>query len=193
MAGKTGFVNQAARQIDAVHDGRHQTRTHLFVAATLYADAGSTPVTIRNMSHSGALIEGIALPDVGERIRLKRGQLQAAGAIAWRVDRKAGVRLEASVHVPDWMSRQLHAGQERVDELVSIVRNHGPKAAAVPVAATPQLSVEGELHQLRLELGELEAALLKDVVVVATHPEIQTIDIALQRVDRILKGLRARG
>lgn len=185
-------MNQAARQTDPASEGRHQPRTHLFVAATLYADAGSSPVTIRNMSLSGALIEGAVLPDVGDRVRLRRGQLQAAGAIAWRTDRKAGVRLEASVHVPDWMSRQVNAGQERVDELVSIVRNHGPKAAAV-AGGPVQLSVEGELHQLRLELGELEAALLKDVVVIATHPEIQTLDISVQRIDRVLKALRARG
>ena len=163
------------------------------MAATLYADAGSSPVTIRNMSLSGALIEGAVLPDVGERVRLKRGPLHASGAIAWRTDRKAGVRLEASVHVPDWMSRQINAGQERVDELVSIVRNHGPMATAVHVAATGQLSVEAELHQLRLELSELEAALLQDVVVVATHPEIQAIDIAVQRIDRVLKAIRAIG
>ena len=186
-------MNQAARQIDTPHEGRQQARTHLFVAATLYADAGSTPVTIRNMSASGALLEGAVLPDVGERIDLKRGQLRAAGWIAWRVARKAGVRLEATVHVPDWMTRQVSTGQEQVDALMSMVRNHGQAVAAVAGRATGQLSMEGELLQLRLELGELEAALLKDVVMIATHPEIQTLDISVQRIDRVLKALRARG
>lgn len=184
-------MTHAVRQIDSGHEARRQARTHLFVAATLYADAGSTSVTIRNMSQSGALIEGAVLPGVGERISLKRGQLQAAGAIAWRAGRRAGVRLEAAVHVRDWMSRQVSAGQQRVDELVSIVRNHGPKATALPPPSPVQMSCEAELHQLRLDLGELETALLKDIVLVATHPEIQTIDIAIQRVDRILKDLRA--
>jgi hypothetical protein len=193
LAGKNGFVNQAAGQVDLPHEGRQQVRTHLFVAATLYADAGSAPVTIRNMSPSGALVEGTVLPDVGERIDLKRGQLRAAGWIAWRVERKAGVRLEARVHVPDWMTRQVNTGQEQVDALMSMVRNHGPAAPAAAGRATGQLSMEAELLQLRLELGELEAALLKDVVVIATHPEIQTLDISAQRIDRVLKALRARG
>lgn len=165
------------------------------MAATLYADSGSNPVNIRNMSQSGALIEGPVLPDVGERIMLKRGQLQATGWIAWRVERKAGVRLEAAIYVTDWMSRQVSAGQERIDALVSIVRNDAPSAAAVAGTGTGtgQISIESELGQLRAELKALETGLLRDVIVVATHPEIQTIDISLQRIDRILKQLRAGG
>jgi hypothetical protein len=186
-------VNQAARQIDPAHDGRQQARTHFFVSATLYGDAGSTPVTIRNMSRSGALIEAAVLPEVGERIDLRRGQLRAAGWIAWRVERRAGVRLDRTVHVPDWMSRQVSAGQEQVDALVSIVRNHGPKVPAIGAYHIGQMSMEAELLQLRVELGELEAALLKDVIVVATHPEIQTLDISVQRIDRVLQALRAGG
>lgn len=186
-------VNQAARPIDPAPDGRQQTRTHLFVAATLYADAGSTPITIRNMSQSGALIEAAVLPDVGERIRLSRGQLRANGWIAWRVERRAGVRLASAVHVPDWMSRQVSADQERVDALLSMVRNDGPTAPAIAARTTGQLSMEAELLQLRVELGELEAALLQDVVVIATHPELQTLDISVQRIDRVLKALRAGG
>ena len=43
------------------------------------------------------------------------GHLQAAGRIAWRFDNRAGVRLDASVHVSDWMARQGSALQQRVD------------------------------------------------------------------------------
>ena len=186
-------VTSAAAHISTVAEGRHQTRTHLFVAATLYADCGSSPVNIRNMSHSGALIEGSVLPDVGERIRLKRGQLEATGRIAWRVERKAGVRLEAAIHVADWMTRQISQGQERVDALISAVRDDAPAAVAAPAGATGRMSIETELRQLRLELGALEAALLKDVAVAAAHPEIQTLDISAQRIDRILTVIRAGG
>ena len=44
---------------------------------------------------------------------------------------------------------------------------------------------------LRAELAQLESALTEDTALVAAHPEIQTIDISLQRVDRVLKRLRA--
>ena len=179
--------------IEPPAEGRHQSRTHLFVAATLYADAGSSPVTIRNMSQSGALIEAAVLPDVGERVRLKRGNLEATGWITWRVARKAGVRLEAAVYVSDWMSRQGSAGQERVDTLVSIVRNDGSAPFLPPAEPIGRVSIEAELRQLRLELAALETALLKDVIMVATHPEIQTLDISVQRIDRILKANYGEG
>lgn len=163
------------------------------MAATLYADGGSTPVNIRNMSQSGALIEGALLPDVGIRVALKRGQLHAIGWIAWRVDRKAGVRLETAVHVSDWMSRHGGSGQERVDALLSIVRSDAPGDGGAPDGAAEAASIEAELALLRADLTGLGSALTGDAILVATHPEIQAIDISVQRVDRIVKLLRTRG
>ncbi len=163
------------------------------MAATLYADGASTPVHIRNMSQSGALIEGSVLPDVGVRVALKRGQLQAIGCIAWRVERKAGVKLEAAVHVSDWMSRQGSNGQERVDALLSIVRSDAPNDSGAPAVASAAVSIETELALLRTELIGLGSGLTSDAILVATHPEIQAIDICVQRIDRMLLALHGRG
>ena len=163
------------------------------MAATLYAKAGSAPVNIRNMSQSGALIEGSALPDLDADIVLRRGQLQAAGRIAWRFDNRAGIKLDATVHVSDWMARQGSAGQQRIDALVEIVRNDAPVPTEAATSGIDRGSIKAELCQLRSELAELEASLVKDVILVATHPEIQTFDIALQRIDRMLKRLSAGG
>jgi hypothetical protein len=182
-----------ARQDNPASEVRREPRTHLFVAATLYAKAGSAPVNVRNMSQSGALIEGAVLPDRGSDIVLRRGHLQAAGRIAWRFDNRAGVKLDASVHVTDWMARQGSAGQQRVDSLVAIVRNDGPTPPEATTVGIDRGSIEAELCLLRSELAELEASLVKDVILVATHPEIQTFDISLQRIDRMLKRLCAGG
>lgn len=186
-------MNRPTASVIEPHEGRCDPRTHLFVAATLYADAGSAPVNIRNMSRSGALIEGGLLPDVGERITLKRGELQVTGWVAWRVDRRAGLRLDAAVHAPDWMSRKGSAGQQRVDTMLSVVRGGSPAGVATTSEIVGPVSALVELSQLRGELQALETALLKDVVTVATHPEIQTIDISIQRIDRLLRSLRAEG
>lgn len=193
MPAKTSRVNQVVRQIDAAPEGRQQARTHLFVAATLYAELGSIPIHIRNMSQSGALIEAPELPGVGDRVTLRRGKLHATGWIAWRAKRRAGVRLEATIHVADWMSRQVSVGQERVDALISIVRTNEKVERNSPVPANGPQSIEAELKQLRVELADLERGLIGDVIMVATHPEIQTIDISLQRIDRILEQLRPGG
>ena len=162
------------------------------MAATIYSDAGSSPVHIRNMSLSGALIEAPLLPDPGSRISLRRGQLHAAGEIAWRRDRRAGVSLDAMVAVADWMARVGSAGQQQVDAAVASCKA-GRAGGAGPVPASNPASIEVELVMLRTELAALENALIEDAALVAAHPEIQTIDISLQRVDRVLKRLRAGG
>ena len=46
-----------------------------------------------------------------------------------------------------------------------------------------------ELMTLRTELAELGNSLIGDVVLVATHPEIQALDIAVQRIDRMIGRL----
>ena len=180
-------------QIDPASDGRRLPRTHLFVAATLYSDAGSMPVHIRNMSRTGALIEGTALPGPDSDILLRRGQLQASGKVAWRIENRAGVKLDSSVHVSDWMARKGSASQQRLDTLVAIVRNESPGMIDLDAGGIDRNSIKAELCQLRTDLAELEAALVKDVILVATHPEIQTFDISLQRIDRMLKRLCSGG
>ena len=186
-------MDHPIQQFDAPPDGRKQIRTHLFVAATLYTADGSTPVRIRNMSQFGALIESTDLPGVGNHIKLKRGRLSVAGRIAWREARKAGVQLEAAIHVSDWMFRAGSAGQQQVDALVSIARAEEIAMPGMACEVSGQSSLDTELRLLRQDLSAMEEELLKDVILVATHPEIQAIDMSIQRIDRILRSLRSRG
>ncbi len=161
------------------------------MAATLCADAATIPVHLRNMSRTGALVEAGALPEPGTEILLRRGQLQAKGKIAWRFANRAGVKLDTTIHVTDWMARLGSVAQQRVDALVAIVRN-GPADADGQDAGTINGNlIECELGKLRAELSALEAALVGDVILVATHPEIQALDVACQRIDRILASLRS--
>jgi hypothetical protein len=195
LPGKLVRVNDTAQNLGLLHEGRTQSRTHLFVAATLYADAGSAPVHIRNMSPSGALIEAAVLPEPGVRISLRRGRLHATGRIAWRVNRRAGVCLDAKIHVAEWMARQGSVGQAQVDATIARVKaGAGPSETGMAIATDPDpTSIEMELTSLRSDLSSLENELIGDPILVATHPEIQNIDICLQRVDRVLHKLRSGG
>lgn len=163
-------------------DGREQPRTHLFVIAALSSPASSCPVHIRNMSPSGALVEAAILPPPGVKVTLKRGSLKANGRVAWQSDRKAGIAFDATVFVADWMCRQPVEHQDRVDEIVSDLRQ-GTTGPA-PTNDGP-FSVHCELVLLRAELEQLGNALVSDTILVVTHPEIQLLDVAMQRVDRI--------
>lgn len=172
------------------HPSRQQDRTHMFVAATLYFDSGSCPVNVRNMSLSGALVEGSGLPELETPVTLRRGSLEAGARIVWRAGRKAGVSFSTTIHIADWMSRNPNSQQARIDDIVRDIRSGKPAAGSGGHPVSPDNALLGaELRALRAELSALEKGLTGDVIVVATHPEIQLLDVALQRVDRMLKGV----
>lgn len=165
----------------------------MFVAATLYSNAGSCPIHIRNMSLSGALVEGAILPKRDEPVTLRRGSLQAAAKIVWLAGRKAGVAFGAMVQVADWMSRAPPSHQARIDDILNEIRSgNGAQEQGSAASATAQMDcqLEVELRALKEELTQLEKGLCADIDVIARHPEIQLLDPALQRVGRLLGGLQ---
>ena len=165
------------------------SRTHVFVLATLYSDAGSGAVHVRNMSSTGALIEGSDLPKSGTSIHLKRGSLRITGRIVWVDGRKAGLAFSSAVYVADWMSRQPSLHQRRVDDAVRIVKLGTALRLEIEPIVARQCLVRDELEKLKSELATLENELIRDPMLVASHPEIQCFDISLQRIDRILSEL----
>ena len=186
-------MTNAAPAVDMPDDGRSQPRTHLFVAATLHSDVESVVVHIRNMSPSGALIESSAIPEPGIRVILKRGSLHCVGKVAWKVGCKGGIAFETTTFVADWMSRHPSKQQQRADEIVSNFKMDGRSGtcSAVDSKTTSRVgSIEAELMMLHSDLAELEASLVSDAILVATHPEIQTLDISLQRIDRLVTNIR---
>jgi hypothetical protein len=185
-------VSSTASATIPVDEARRQLRTHLFVAAMLWSDSGGAPVNVRNMSPTGALIESSTLPEPGAAVVLRRGSLEIAGRIAWKAGNKAGIAFGSTIYVADWMSRKPGGGaQERVDGIVSAFKTGVPIPA--PAAGSSIIaggdSLTAELMALRTELAELGNSLIGDVVLVATHPEIQVLDIAVQRIDRMIGRL----
>ncbi len=167
-------------------DRRHE-RTHLFLAASLSSKAGSAPVHVRNISASGALIEGSIAPANGEALILKRGSLEAAASIIWKEGRRAGIAFGTSIDVADWMARQPSTHQARVDDMIRAVRAEStPTAIQGRTDEALPVSWETDLRALRNMLAQLETGLIADVIMVATHPEIQLLDVALQTIDRMM-------
>lgn len=160
----------------------------MFVAATLYCAAGSCPIHIRNMSLTGALIEGAVLPDDGTAVTLRRGSLEAGAKIVWKAGRRAGIAFCAAIEVSDWMSRTPPCHQAKVDQILRNLRGtcQKPAATAAPVPPSGESLLETELLGLKAELAQLETGLTSDLTVVAAHPEIQLLDLARQRVERLL-------
>ena len=86
------------------------------------------------------------------------------------------------------MGRTPPSHQAKIDEMMRGIRRagEGPLSAQSPPPA--DFSLEAELRALKEELIQLENGLTGDMSVVAAHPEIQLLDIALQRVERLLAG-----
>lgn len=175
---------------DPAHEARGHDRTHLFLGAVLHSRAGSCPVHIRNISPTGALIEGSIIPDKGEPMVLKRARLQASATIVWKAGRKAGIAFASRIHVSDWTSKPSNARQASVDGMIHAIRSGSPGHPGERSAVPPAEMLKSELEAVKSYLAELEQGLTADVVVVATHPEMQLIDVALQSVERVLASLR---
>ena len=181
-------------------DARGATRSNLYLAAALYCDGFSCPVKIRNISISGALIEGAAIPAEGSLVQLVRGALIVHGLVAWSREGQCGLKFSGCVDVQQWRASPSNSEQQRVDEIVRLV-----KAGAVPLPVPP-LSKIAEPQEVRDASSDLAAdlgraskllenlggVLASDLEIVTRHgTALQNLDIAMQvlaAVEAILAG-----
>ena len=133
-------------------------RTNLLLAATVRTDFGGAPVRIRNLSEGGAMVEGAALPAVGERLTLSRAQLAVGATVAWRTGDRCGVRFDRTVSVAQWAAGlKLPTGQAEVDAMQAAVRS----GAAPTPSPAPDAVVREEVEQRIAEEIGLVARLIE--------------------------------
>lgn len=175
-------------------DLRADPRTSIYLAAALYTDGCSSPVKIRNLSATGALLEGAVIPRTGSLVQLVRGTLIAHGLVAWTTDKRCGLKFSGRVDVQSWRAAPTNVEQLRVDEVVKLV-----KAGAVPLPVPPlgqtkqsdRTTLEdpdpaGDLRQISELLDKLGEELAGDPEVVTKHgPALQNIDIAMQMISAL--------
>jgi hypothetical protein len=157
----------------------------MFVLASMDAPAVSGSVKIRNMSLHGALIEGDALPGVGELLRLRRGDLTVSGRIVWRNAGKAGLRFQQDVEVSRWLP-SAGGGQQQVDRAFHDLKSGTAEPVPAPTAqfAVPPTAGE-EALKVADALDALADALSEDAAVVRNHgSKLQSLDIASQLLRR---------
>ena len=168
----------------------------MFVVAVLYADGGSAPARIRNMSRSGALIECAAIPPEGSEVRLSRGSLSVRGCVAWRRGDRAGIRFKGAIDIAEWLPRASKpSGQQRVDAMVQACRTPTPRFHHSEGAAHAPSKAEAirELLELKDALNQAADELANDASIAAGFPAaLQTLDMTAQKLE-ILAGLLAEG
>lgn len=163
-------------------EDRAEPRTNLFVAATIATDAMSGPVRLRNISPSGAKVEAADLPDVGTRVRLRRGTLSVTGVVGWRNGKAMGMRFDRPTDVQMWLPAG-QGSQQQVDRVVKALKD-GDSLAPPPAPARNSESYE--LLSIADLLDGLGDALSEDPDVVAKYyAKLQVLDIATQKLRQI--------
>jgi len=156
----------------------------MFVLATMTAETVSGPVKIRNMSPDGALVEGAALPRLGEHLSLRRGELVATGRVIWRDGGRAGLRFDHSVDFAAW----LPAGgrQQQVDQAFHAIKTGLSNIVPLPVGAVETSSIgKSDLLDAAMAIDALADALAGDARVIASHStRLQALDVASQMLRR---------
>jgi len=179
-------------------EDRTSPRTNLLLAATVEAGGLVIPVRIRNLSESGALLEGGGLPDKGMKLVLHRGELQISATVAWASGGRRGVRFDGPTPVNEWIGgkpRPLDCtglrDQRRVDAIQAEARGgpasgHAERLPAEPGAPHPaceQLDARlaDELAFVRRLLESLGDELIDEPIVVQRHGRaLQSLDLASQ-------------
>ena len=182
-------------------------RKNLMLSASIESETLDAPVRIRNLSETGAMIDGAALPVVGSRVVLHRAELSAAATVVWREGGRCGLRFEqVAASVDEWVAGKreaqgyaLPAGQARVDAIQRAVRSgaalpHEPAAATGAGLSATQLEarIAEEIGAVQRLIDGLDEELAEDPVVLQRHMEaIQALDRASQILTHLAAVLGA--
>ena len=167
---------------------RSGPRTQLCLSATIRFGSLSAAIRLRDLSTTGARIEGERLPAVGASALITRGTLNATGTIVWRDRKGCGVRFETPLSLEEWMPAAAWRDQLAVDALVEQAKSRRTDLPPGPQAGSPRSLVEALPQRLAEELAyvsrlleSLGDDLCSEPMVVMRHSEkLQNLDIAAQ-------------
>lgn len=173
--------------IAKVSDARNAHRANVFLTGVLSIAGSSFPVRIRNLSATGALVDGKDLPATGDAVRLQRGPYSVVAEAMWRKPGTCGLRFSSTVPVQEWIAYGTgHKGQQRVDDMIASVRAGAAPVAAADIAAARSTAADRlqTVEQLRIVADQLEEVAAKFAAIPAVVEQgmagLQTLDIARQ-------------
>ena len=89
-----------------------QHRSKVMLAAVIVVNFDWIDVRIRDLSRSGALIEGnLAIP-VGTSVEVKRNEHSVPGEVVWSSGNRCGVAFATKIVIEDWVGASLPAARE---------------------------------------------------------------------------------
>ena len=170
--------------------GRGVHRSKLLLAATIEAAGMKSPARIRDLSETGALLEGPAFPPVNTVLTLTRLAMTINARVVWHAPPRCGVEFQGKIAIAEWISGKpgpVNFGQARVDAIQAAVR-----AETLPVAdantggqlvdlSRLDVRIGTEIASVRKLLDAISAELSGDPDVVQQHGRmLQDFDLAGQ-------------
>lgn len=166
-------------------------RKNLLLSATIKVGALRAPVRIRNLSESGAMIDGAALPEAGTALVLRRLEVEIGARAVWRRAGRCGITFDGTVSVEDWVSgirppyRSPDSDAAHVEEIetgipggAKLLPENGPAS---------NVQIDSELIERRIAEELVYVGRLLDAV----GEEFTNDPIILQRHDRALQNIHA--
>jgi hypothetical protein len=176
---------------------RRQPRSSLFLAAVLSSGSEQAPVRVRNMSPNGAMVETPVGPPPGTQVHLKRGVLAARGTVSWRSANRCGLHFDSEVSVRDWLAVPAKGEQQRVDDIVAMVKAGGPGPTVEKLIAEAPRTHEQlteDLSEVVKLMQDLEDDLSSSDATRERHGmKLQHLDIAMQMLRALAAELGPRG
>ena len=188
------MTENLSEQDDA--ERRTESRSSMFLAAVLRAGLEQAPAKVRNMSPHGAMVESSLMPVRGASVHLIRGLLVAEGTVIWSTTGRCGLRFASELSVKDWLAAPAMGEQQRVDEIVALVKAGATVPAGFGGGDLKAKAVRSR-EQLIDDLGavvhliqNLEDDLASSDETLARHGvKLQNLDIAMQMVRAIAREL----
>jgi hypothetical protein len=116
---------------ETITDARNHPRTNTMLAAALEFDGERHPVFVRNLSVTGASVEGRVLPLAGDRVVLYRDQHRVPATVIWSQGNRCGLSFSAQVTLDAMIKRPKPGGantphQARIDAIQRALRENRP-------------------------------------------------------------------
>ncbi len=117
---------------ETITDARQNPRTNTMLAASLEFDGAQHPVFVRNLSVTGALVEGRMLPLAGDRVVLYRDQHRVPATVIWASGNRCGLSFSAQVTLDAMIKRPKPGAasstphQARIDAIQRALRENRP-------------------------------------------------------------------
>ena len=103
-----------------------QQRSRVMLAGTIVTSDFSVDVRIRNLSRSGALIEGDVMPEAGTIVEVLRNFHSVRAQVVWSKPKRCGVKFAEPVVIEDWVGSTLGAASASQSSKESAERTAEP-------------------------------------------------------------------